>query len=174
MIRSLKIFTAVILIAVSVLSCKKTKDYPIEPVIGFKELKKFTDATTSIDTGLVLTFSFTDGDGDLGYRSGDTLPPFNSSGEYYSNLILKFYYMDNGTFTELISSAGPPPYRIPAIESNEHSKATAGDLIVDIELAGLGDIIPEDTFRFEIYVTDRALHKSNTITTSEIFLHLKN
>ena len=173
---ALYFFPAVIFITALFSSCKKTKDYPIEPIIEFKELVKFTDAT-GIDTVAKLTLSFTDGDGDLGYRNGDTVPPFNPGNEFFYNFFMKIFYMDNGTFTEIIfPSDFPPNYRIPAIESNDHSKATAGDLLVNINVKDLGLelITPRDTFKFEVYVSDRALHKSNTITASEIFLNLKN
>lgn len=165
----------ILIIIVAVFSsCNKTKDYPVQPIIEFKELVGLRN-TDGIDTIARLTLSFTDGDGDLGYRKGDTAAPFNPGSEFFYNFFMKIYYMDNGTFTEVPFLADfPPNYRIPAIESNDHSKATAGDIIVDIELTGVENVTPRDTFKFEVYVSDRALHKSNTITSSEIFLNFKN
>ncbi len=157
-------------------SCHNTKDYPNEPIVEFKDVVKFTGAD-GIDTLVRLTISFTDGDGDLGYRAGDTSSPFNPGSEFYYNFFMKIYYMDNGSFTEFIFPADfPPHYRIPAIESEDNSKATAGDLIVDIEVKNLAWelISPKDTFKLDIYVSDRALHKSNTVTTSSFYLNLTN
>lgn len=170
------IIIAIVFFAFVFSSCHKTKDYPIEPVIEFKDLLKFTDVN-GIDTIVKLTLSFTDGDGDLGYRKSDTVAPFDPTSEFFYNFFMKIYYMDSGAYKQILFPPDfPPNYRIPAIESRDNSQATTGDILVDIKVKDLGleIITPRDTFKFEVYVSDRALHKSNTIISSEIYLNLKN
>jgi hypothetical protein len=65
-----------------VVSCKKHEVYPIEPVIEFKDFIKI-DNGTSIDNKGYLIINFTDGDGDIGLETEDTLPPYNINGDYY-------------------------------------------------------------------------------------------
>jgi len=147
-------------------ACRKTDSYPNEPHIEFKELVKYSDFY-GLDTAAVLTVSFTDGDGDLGLRSGDTMPPYNPGNEYYYNFFLKYFKKENGVFTEL-PLAFPPNQRIPYILNQSNNKAIAGDLVFDVEIAGL--FAQNDTFRFETYIVDRALNKSNVVTTTELVL----
>ena len=147
-------------------SCKKSDKYPVEPVIKFKELIKFSDAA-GLDTSAKLTISFTDGDGDIGLGQGDTFPPYNSASEFYFNFFMKYFHKENGAFVEL-PLAIPPNQRIPFVPVEGNNKSISGDIILDLEFAGL--FASQDTFRFDAYIVDRALHKSNTITTSEIIL----
>lgn len=53
-------------------ACTTPPEYPEEPVITFMEYARDT-VRQSLDSN-VIKFSFTDGDGDLGARSTDTLP----------------------------------------------------------------------------------------------------
>jgi hypothetical protein len=78
-----------------VTSCIKQDNYPIEPVITFKEfgVLKSIDNYDSIGR---LTISYTDGDGDIGLYDTDTVEP------YRYNFFLKFLYRKNGEMVELI------------------------------------------------------------------------
>jgi hypothetical protein len=75
--------------------CVKPPDYPDEPVIDFKTLSKNTmyQATFGQDS-VVITFSFTDGDGDLGFQDDQS----------------SIFIVDGR------DSFSKPPYRIPYIE----------------------------------------------------------
>ena len=163
--KKLKVVLFLFLVSL-VFSCGKTDTYPDEPIITFKSLEKFT-SINGLDTALRLTFSFTDGDGDIGLKAVDTLPPYNPGSEFYYNFFLKYYKKENGVFNELVLLF-PPNQRIPFIYNESNNKALTGEILLDIELAGL--FSTGDTFRFEASIADRALHKSNTIQTSEVVL----
>jgi hypothetical protein len=159
-----KILIAVFLISLA--SCKKPKTYPVEPEITFKELVKNTN-TQGLDESADLTISFTDGDGDIGLAEGDTMPPYNPSSVYYYNFYISFFIKHNGVFEEY-PLAIPASQRIPYIYHEGKDKSLTGDIIMHIDF--LGFPFNNDTLRFDAYIYDRALHKSNTITTSEIIL----
>lgn len=145
-------------------SCEDPEEYPIEPVITFKSLQKFTNLQTGKDTAAVLLFSFTDGDGDIGLNEADTFPPYNPGSEYYSNLFMKYFEKKNGVWTEVVI---PFPYnfRVPYITPAGSNKALSGDIYIDLFLPFGKTNLP---IRFDLYLVDRALHKSNVITTSEL------
>ena len=60
-------------------SCFKSQDFPVEPIIS---------EATFLITGdsAVLSFNFTDGDGDIGLADDEKNPPYDSSSYYYYNL----------------------------------------------------------------------------------------
>jgi hypothetical protein len=149
-------------------ACKKGEQFPVEPAIKFKALEKFSDAN-GLDTALVLSITFTDGDGDIGLKAEDINPPFEPGSEYYYNLYATYFIEQNGVFVPLPVSA-VNGYRIPFIENNSNNKAISGEIKIDLEILGLNLIAPEGNFRFEVYIYDRALHKSNVITTDAVFL----
>jgi hypothetical protein len=148
-------------------ACRKTDTFPVEPQIEFKDLVKYTGSGGQ-DTAAVLTLTFTDGDGDLGLQDSDTLPPYNPGSEYYYNFFLKWFRKENGVFVELPLTV-PQNQRIPYIVNHSNNKAISGELLLDVEIAGL--VANQDTFRYETYIIDRALHKSNVVTTGEIVLN---
>jgi hypothetical protein len=158
-----------VLLWLGLTGCRKGDQFPIEPVIAFKSLEKFSDAS-GIDTALILTITFTDGDGDIGLKPEEVSPPYNPGSEYYYNLYATYFIrQSNGQFVPLPVSA-VNGYRIPYIENTSSNKAISGDIIIDLEILGLNLIAPEGVFRFEVYIYDRALNKSNVITTDPIFL----
>ena len=52
-------------------SCSDEDTYPVTPEIAFKSLEIFNNAAQN--DSVVLTFSFTDGDGDIGTPTIDTV-----------------------------------------------------------------------------------------------------
>jgi hypothetical protein len=147
-------------------SCKKNEEYPIEPAISFKELSTMISANGK-DSMAVFVVSFTDGDGDLGLRPDDTLPPFNSGSQYYRNFQLEMFEKINGVFTlNPISPqlGGRMPYLTPA----GSNKALKGEIQMESNLP-IG--VVNDTCYFNVFIYDRALHKSNVVQTPEIVIN---
>ncbi len=174
--RNIFIYSFIILVAVA--GCRKTQEFPDEPVIEFKEIRKNADASGK-DTSVSLVFSFTDGDGDLGFQRNETGPPF--VGEFYYNVICNLQQKLNGQFVAVtypsvdttITSNGDTiyvpvnkpvqyNYRLPFLEPSSKNKAIKGQVAVDINTFGL-----PPSSRFEFYIYDRALHKSNVAQSSE-------
>jgi len=161
------------------LSCQKFDEYPLEPQITFDSFTLFVDTIVENDTMKVVTnrgvlaFFYTDGDGDLGLRSNDTLPPFNQGSPYYYNIIVHYYEKQDGEFVEvpiidpdgnstIINFNGRFPYLTPA---GIH-KAIKG--VIQDTLPVNNPNSKYDTIKFRVYIYDRALNKSNEIETPEI------
>ncbi len=142
-------------------SCLKREEYPIEPHIEFVNFIKLVSDAGIEDKG-VLTFSFTDGDGDIGLSAADTFPPFHSEGDYYYNLYIFYKEMQNGVLT-LIDLPQPFHTRLPVITPSGRNKAIKGEMEIKLDI--YNPISTFDTICFEFYIVDRALHVSNTIST---------
>ena len=164
-----KIILFIVIISIfTIPSCKKLPTYPATPAITFKSLTKIPNGTSSDDKG-ILTISFTDGDGDLGLNEGDTLPPFNRGSQYYYNYIVRYYEKEKGTFVDKTDSLQMTfNSRVPRIVSKTHNKSLKGDIALELYINNYTS--PYDTIKFDVYIIDRALHKSNTITTPDIVI----
>lgn len=170
----MKTFFQILLVVVSVFlsSCLKTEDYPIEPQISFKNYFIGYKTTELGEKKVVaIIFSFTDGDGDIGLGDGDTLPPFDRGGKYYYNLVITMFKKNNGVFTEVVENSDSIVYsgRISTLPSVKNKKAIKGDIEDDI-LPDIKFSTGKDTVKYNLFIYDRALHKSNVITTPEIVL----
>lgn len=143
--------------------CKKSDQYPIEPVISFESLTT-TKNLQGYDTEGTLRITFTDGDGDIGLNVQDTLAPY--VGEYSDNVHMIYYEYISGNWTAV------PQYndngKIPVITPEGNQKAIRGEIRKDH--IGFPFGVTNRRIRFDVYIYDRALHKSNVITTPEIVI----
>lgn len=142
-------------------SCLKREEYPIEPHIEYINFVKYSNQAGIEDKG-TLIFSFTDGDGDIGLTAGDTLAPFNKEGDYYYNLYIFYNELQNGVLTPIDL---PLPFhtRLPVITPSGNNKAIKGEMEVKLDI--YNPLSTFDTISFDFYLIDRALHKSNMIST---------
>lgn len=156
----------------TVFGCKKKDPTPVPPTITFKEAYLSEDNTYSI-----IKFEFYDGDGDLGLTQDE------NTGDQEFNLLVDYYEKVNGVWVlkspVVTYNTSEAQYdttylhtRIPFIE-NESKDALEGDMEVDLLFhPGLYLNTPQaDTIRYELTLIDRALHKSNQITTSELVIN---
>jgi hypothetical protein len=134
-------------------SCMKRPDYPDYPIIKFKAFIPEGDSAK-------LIFEFTDGDGDIGLRKEDTIPPYDA------NLFLKYYEQREGEFVE-VEPIIPFNYRIPDISRKGKIKTLEGEIMVRINYY-YDFASPYDTIKYSAYIVDRALNKSNVIETDPI------
>ena len=109
-----------------------------------------------------LIFSFTDGDGDIGLSAGDTLPPYNKGSDYYYNLFITYKELQHGILTPIDL---PLPFntRLPVITPSGNNKAIKGEMEVKLDI--YNPLSTYDTICFDFYIVDRALHKSNVVST---------
>lgn len=156
---------ALISVTVLLASCMKKEVFPDIPQIAFQSF------TLEFDSGMYarrgfLTISFQDGDGDIGLRSDQNMPPFDTGSLYYYNYIIDYYEKQNGTF---VKRDLDPPYnaRIPYLTPDDPNKAIKG-IIVDTLV--LNPMPVHDTIKFKFFIYDRALHKSNLDSTPPIIL----
>jgi len=140
-------------------SCVKPPDYPIEPEIEFAGLSKnqmLQDEFNTDSTFVLLTF--TDGDGDLGHN--DSLNIF---------------------VTDKRDNFLAAQYRIPFIPVAGANNGLSGDITLTLFTTCCtfpngqapctpSEEFPTDEVTYEIYIVDRAGHKSNVVETTPITL----
>ena len=150
---------AVIVFALT--GCIEDVSYPDEPQIEFQSFV-IEDSGSAI-----LSFNVTDGDGDLGLNSGDTLHPFCPSCEHYYNLKCEYDELREGIWThiELNPQEGQVPfyYRVPRANPTGTNQAING--VVEISMNTWYLQSSYDTLRFRLSVEDRSLNLSKEDTT---------
>ena len=166
-----------------VCACQKQVEYPIEPKIAYEGFTYLMNPDSTFSGEGVISFSYTDGDGDLGLDDSDTLPPFGFHDTYYYNMVVDYLKSENGVFvkTPLLSPHVPTSpddtlalydtvtfnARFKRLRDSEEPKAISGSM--DYKLTVQNPFSPDDTVKFEIRILDRALHESNVIQTDPIF-----
>ncbi|MFD2720065.1 hypothetical protein ACFST9_15180 [Hymenobacter monticola] len=167
-------------------SCLSAPDYPVEPAIDFKSVEMVvvpTGPRTAIDT-LKFSVDFHDGDGDLGLSNDDIkVAPYNATTGGFKGRSPQYNYIiqpfkrsgTNGNYTYtkfVLSTEGEYDGTYPRLEKDDTRPAPLkGTLTYALPVSVDGSVFnPGDTFRFEITIMDRALHASNTVTTSDVTL----
>lgn len=170
------LFILLFIFGVTLLSCRKFEEFPIEPIIKYENfLLEYNLETGRTERG-VLIFSYTDGDGDLGLSDEDIYPPYNQGSEYYYNMIINYYEKQYGTFVEvpLLSWNPDSAYydtltfnsRFPRLLRYINDQPIQGQF--NDTLFIFNPLSDFDTIKFSAYIIDRALHESNVIETPEI------
>lgn len=147
--------------------CQTPPDYPDEPVIEFLSMNKNTMLQGSglADTVLI-TFSFTDGDGDLGRAENS---------------------QDLDIFlTDLRKNAPADNYRIPFIPELGAGNGIRGEVTfklfqtcciypngVPLPCTPNFENFPQDTVAYELFIVDRAGNESNRIQTEDIYIQCR-
>ena len=157
-------------------SCQKPLDYPVEPQIAYQGLAYVFNADGTFSGECVVSFAYTDGDGDLGLDAADTLPPFGLHDPHYYNMVIDYLKCVNGEFVKTpLLSWNPQTQqfdtvsfsaRFHRLRDSEEPKAISGTM--DYQLIVQNPLSPTDTVKFEIRILDRALHESNVIQTEAI------
>ena len=152
------------LLAAALTYCVQPPDYPDEPVIEFVGLSKNVMEQTTFGTDSVLiTFNFTDGDGDLGFNDTSA----------------SIFIVDGR------DSFQKPSYRIPYVEQQGAGNGISGTIGIVIPttccIYPVSSGIPPcdtsnnapqaiDTVFYLISIKDRAGNRSNQIATAPITL----
>ncbi|MBU6343102.1 MAG: hypothetical protein KGS48_16525 [Bacteroidetes bacterium] len=147
-------------------SCVKPPDYPDTPVITYKSMSKTQmKQGTQGEDSLTVVFSYTDGDGDLGFPDNDSQASI-------------FIQDARDSFPKF-------SYKIPYIEPQGTGNGISGDISIVLPTscciyttpAGIKlscNKVPQsfktDTLLYKIRIMDRAGHMSNTISTEKITL----
>ena len=142
-------------------SCMKEKDFPIEPQIAFRSFTKVVIPPDSIPQLLILSISFTDGDGDIGLYPNDTLPPYDF------NLFIDIYKMINGQMELIVFPDTTASFnsRIPVVAENPDKKPMEGVIEYNFDYPLIRSFLLNDTLAFDVSLKDRALHQSNIVRT---------
>lgn len=136
-----------------ILGCEKEPDFPTTPAISFETFSKNTvngkilaSSGGEVTDNVFLTFSFEDGDGDIGGNEN-------------------FIFVKESIFdSELF-------FGINAIPGNQATRGVSGELSVRLNEFFCPAGTAVDTkipVHFEVYIKDRNGNQSNTITTPSI------
>ncbi len=168
-----KLYFILVIIAIfGIFSCSKEKEYPVVPVI---EYKSFINDVT--DQKGYLVISFTDGDGDIGLYSDQVFPPFDSTSIYHYNLYINIFEKINGLYKPFVvfnqntqqNDTIVFKYRIPYIVPVSANGSVKGEFTTKLDVDLMQPYLHSDTVKFEIFIYDRMLHKSNTVTSAELY-----
>lgn len=176
-------YIGLLFLALAVCCCQKPVEYPVEPKIAYEGFSYLMNPDSTFSGEGIISFSYTDGDGDLGLDDGDTLPPFGFHDAHYYNMVVDYLKCENGVFvkTPLLSPHVPTSpddtlvlydtvtfnARFKRLRDSEEPKAISGTM--DYRLTVQNPFSPNDTVKFEIRILDRALHESNVIQTDAIY-----
>lgn len=113
-----------------------------------------------------LNLEVIDGDGNLGLNSEDTINSFAPDSEYYNNLFIRLFQKTNGNYIEVEQLSKNLKYRVPYKAPIGQNKYLKAEVKIKIEIP-LG-YFDYDTVRYEIFVYDRDLNKSEIATSCDI------
>src|SRR5688500_187581 len=102
-------------------SCTKEDTYPVTPEISFVSMEKLVN--TSGNDSLVLTFAFTDGDGDVGTPKIDTVN---------RDVFVTLFELRNGVYVKYDDPFGVFNYRIPWLVPRGNNESLKGDIEISI------------------------------------------
>lgn len=162
-------FVILAILLLAIFSCKKPESYSEIPEISFKDIR-IENTYDTLDNQIkrvFLTFYVIDGDGDIGLDTSEHYPPYDTSSVYYHNLFINEFEKIDGIY-EPIDLTVPLFYRIPNIVQKGKNKTLKADVIIKLDYT-----LPSlyDTIKYEFFIYDRALHKSNTVSTPDIILN---
>jgi hypothetical protein len=110
-----------------------------------------------------------DGDGDLGLNEQDTFPPFNVGSSFYYNFVVKIY-QKKGDSWELL----PEGYngRFPDLNITHEKQPIQAVITMEMDLSFWKLFLTSNEIKMDVYIYDRALHQSNTVSTPAFTLNL--
>jgi len=146
-------------------SCIKKPVYPSEPVIAYKDFLRY-GTNPLVPDSVDLVISFTDNEGDIGLGQSDTSGIFK-----YGNLIMTYYYYDKDSLQWFTLDDPTTPtvadtlrfyYRVPPVLPDDDDSEPMKGLIYAKQKPFF---VVHDSIKYEVYMYDKALHKSNVIET---------
>ncbi len=158
------IFTFIALIF-SVSSCFKSQEYPLYPIISDAQFYIINDSAQ-------LSFSFTDGDGDIGLHDSETQAPYDTSSRYHYNLYIDYYEKDDflgwQRGLDLAGDSITFKYRLEPIIVKGKSRGIKGTMDVSMKDFYNPFSTQSDTIKYSIVLIDKALNESEVLWTDEI------
>jgi hypothetical protein len=153
------------ILSLLVCGCFKDQDYNEVLEIEFIDFVQNGDSAK-------LSFSFQDGEGDIGLSDDQIMAPYNPDSKYYYNVYMVYYEKDdvngwvvgkdvNGDSIVFKNRIRPLYFGKP--------KGLKGKIIATIEPIFYNPFsIESDTIKYKILLIDRALHLSNWTESNEI------
>ncbi len=153
------------IVSLLVYGCFKDQNYSEVPEIEFIDFVQVGDSAK-------LSFSFQDGEGDIGLSDDQIIAPFNPDSKYYYNVYMVYYEKDdvNGWVVgkDINGDSIIFKNRIKPIYIGK-PKGLKGKIIATIEPIFYNPFSTQsDTIKYKIQLIDRALHSSNWVESNEI------
>lgn len=134
-----------------VVGCLKDDEFSVVPDLSFKSFKTYSANGIDIDSAK-FTFSFTDGDGDIG--SSDTT---------VVNCFMNYYEEDGDTLK--FFPAFVREYRLPSLTPNAKDQSIEGEVSLTIKPAPIFNPATDSAYQWRCYLVDRAGNESNEVLT---------
>ena len=169
--RTIKYLSILLIVFITIYSCRKVEQLPSIPKIEFTSFEIFdtTDILGNEGKAGRLNFYFEDGDGDVG---------LNEPSDYQvdtTNMFMDLYRKTDGVMVLSTDKTDPllpsSSYRIPYMSRQGQNKILKGTISVILLYRNYS---PTDTVRYDFYITDRALNESNVASTSEIVISVND
>jgi hypothetical protein len=162
--------------------CKGNEIYPIVPTIIFKDAY-VAYTQNNLDSFVILSFTYKDGDGDIGLDQGDTLPPYNydilgtnasNTNRFANNIWVDYYQKINGIYSQPVipftSDTVREDVRVGNLTPDGTHKSIRGEIQIQLNTVPRSYPNHSDTIKLKVRLVDRALHISNEIETPDLFL----
>jgi hypothetical protein len=168
--KTTKALFIIVAISGSMYACRKTATYAETPEIHFRTLVMKIDGVDALGEKIKkanLSFSFADGDGDLGVTGA-----FSTDSKIYCSWMKK---MPDGQYeAHVFPDEGGAvrtfdiPYSEDVMNKEEaYNKLLEGEMEVKMEVPYGSSAAGMDTVHIEFYIVDRALHRSNVEITPD-------
>ncbi len=146
-------------------SCFKEQKYSEVPEIEFVDFLQIGDSAK-------ISFTFQDGEGDIGLADEQITAPFNPGSKYYYNVYMVYYEKDDVhgwvVGKDINGDSIVFKNRIKPIYSGK-PKGLKGKIIATIESIYYNPFsLESDTIKYKIQLIDRAFHASNWVESNEI------
>lgn len=160
-LNKIKFIGTALVLSIVFFACNKLEEYDNRPIILEGSYSLLQNAQGK-DTSLVLKFTFTDGDGNVGLSTTDTTAPFDT------NVKIDYFEKIDGVFTKILIPGTTDTLNFNSRIKEFGSKtATKAEVEVKVNIS----VVLADTVRFDYYILDKDLNKSNTISTGTIVLN---
>lgn len=165
-------------------SCLTKPDLPKQPTISFNSLFFRPQDISKLDS-ISIGINFKDGDGDIGLTTADTSGKFaprnpdGSRNEFYFNFYYKILKRNKFSGEYEVINALLDQGRVPPLLERAQPGPIEGQLFYyfDYDFINAFDIngniinLRRDSVKFEVFIYDKSLNKSNTIRTSAIYVN---
>jgi hypothetical protein len=168
--------------AVFFYGCKGNEIYPIVPAIVFKDAFVIYNSSNT-DSFIVVSFTYKDGDGDIGLDANQNSPPYNTdtlgpnnsnSNRFTNNIWVNYFQKANGLYTQPVipftSDTVREDVRVGNLTPDGTHKAIRGEIRVQLNTVPRSYPDHSDTIKLKLRLVDRALNISNEIETPDLYL----
>lgn len=156
--------------------CKKSDfNFSEVPLIELKNIN-IIQSPDGFDSTIIFNISYQDGNGDIGYNETDTFAPFNFGSYFFNNLHIDYFEQKNGVLSPILIPPGGEVLnfsdRLPWLTPTGKQKSIKGNIEMRLSANPYPGIKP-DSVVYKIILSDRALHKSNEVSSPVLSLNLK-